>query len=271
MNTIELAFAVRDEARDILIAQLSAAGCSGFQETDELLLCYVGEDDSAIEVVLDVAQASGYDFRRSVMPAQNWNATWEAGFAPVVVPGFCTVRAPFHSPAHDTPYEIVMMPKMAFGTGHHATTRLMMQAMQGTMWEGQRVLDFGTGTGILAILAMKLGAAMVHAIDIDEWSIANAREHFEANGSSAVRLSQGSIDDCMTGEQFDVILANINRNVLLESMAAMHRSLRAGGILLLSGILEADQKIIFGAATDVGFRLCESFNDAGWMCLKFTA
>lgn len=271
MNTIELVFKVQGAARDILIAQLSEAGCSGFEETDTTLYAYIPDDNETTARVMAAASDAGLPFSQKVIPAQNWNAVWEASFDPVVVPGFCTVRAPFHAAENDTPHEIVIMPKMSFGTGHHATTRLMMQAMQDIDFRNAQVLDYGAGTGILAILAEKLGAASVLAIDIDEWSVSNAKENVAANNAACVKVAHAGIMDLPAGSSFDVVLANINRNVLLESMAALYAGLRPGGTLLLSGILRPDETIISESATSAGFRLCESFNESEWMCLKFTA
>jgi ribosomal protein L11 methyltransferase len=269
MNTIQLVFEAQGQEREILLAQLSEAGCSGFEETDTCLLAYVPEDDAA--AVLEIARAANCPVRQSLVVEQNWNAAWEASFDPVVVPGFCRVRAPFHAPAHDLNYEIVIMPKMSFGTGHHATTRLMIQGMRELPFGGAEVLDFGTGTGILAVLATKLGAEHVVAIDTDEWSVRNAQENIAANDAGNVRVLQGSIEQLETGKVFDVVLANINRNVLLQSMPVLRARLKSDGVLLLSGILESDEQQVSAAAQQSGFILCESFNENGWICLKFTA
>lgn len=270
MNSVEFSIAVEGPERDVLIAKLAEAGCEGFEELERYLNAYAPESNEIIERVESIIREHGLISSHRIIESQNWNAIWEASFDAVIVPGFCTVRAPFHLPA-DTPLEIVILPKMAFGTGHHATTRLMMQAMRDIDFDGREVLDFGTGTGILAILARKLGATTVMAIDIDEWSVRNAIENVSSNGANSITVLQGDISVLQDNACFDVILANINRNVLLESMPALRKKTNPGGTLLLSGILQSDQTIISEAAASAGFTLSERFQEAEWTCFWFTA
>jgi ribosomal protein L11 methyltransferase len=213
----------------------------------------------------------GYAFTENRIQPQNWNAAWEAGFSPVIVPGFCTVRADFHEPVNDTPYEIVITPKMSFGTGHHATTRLMMAAMRGMDFNAKRVLDFGTGTGILAILASKLGAREITAIDNDEWSVENSLENVAANGAQNISVLNGSLEITEGVPPFTIILANINRHILLQYLQQMKAIIVDGGELLLSGILQEDEQIITQAALNVGFRRAAISTEGDWIALKFTA
>ncbi len=270
MNLVEFSIAVEGPERDVLIAKLAEAGCEGFEELECCLNAYAPELYAIIERAESIIREHGLISSHRIIESQNWNAIWEASFDAVIVPGFCTIRAPFHLPA-DTPLEIVILPKMAFGTGHHATTRLMMQAMRDIDFDGREVLDFGTGTGILAILAQKLGAKTVMAIDIDEWSVRNAIENVSSNGANGITVLQGDISVLQDNSCFDVILANINRNVLLESMLALRKITHPGGTLLLSGILQSDQTIITEAAVSAGFTLSESFQEAEWICFWFTA
>src|ERR1043165_6022106 len=158
MNTIELVFNIQGGDREILLAQLSDIGCDAFEEVEQELRAYVREDLYEANKVREIAARMGYSFEEQIVKPQNWNALWEEAFEPVVVPGFCTVRASFHPAATDTTYEVIITPKMSFGTGHHATTKLMIAAMRDIDFRGKLVLDFGTGTGILAVLASKLGA-----------------------------------------------------------------------------------------------------------------
>jgi ribosomal protein L11 methyltransferase len=153
----------------MLIALLSEETFEGFEETQDTLVAIIAEPEYQAEAIKTLADAQNVSFSVQRIQQQNWNAQWESDFQPVIVPGFCTVRASFHPPATDTPYEIIITPKMSFGTGHHATTQLMMAQMQNLDIAGKKIFDFGTGTGILAILSKKLGAADVVAIDNDEW------------------------------------------------------------------------------------------------------
>jgi ribosomal protein L11 methyltransferase len=213
-----------------------------------------------------LAAGMGHSFTATRIRQQNWNAQWEAGFEPVTVPGFCTVRAHFHAPAKGVPYEIVITPKMSFGTGHHATTRLMMMQMQHLNLAGKEVLDFGTGTGILAILAEQLGARRVLAIDNDEWSVENTTENLERNNCSRTEIVQGSLE--VIGDQtFDVVLANINRHILLHYMQQLFACTRAGGQLLMSGLLLADRQVATDAALEAGFREAGFAEQGGWITL----
>lgn len=271
MEYIQLSFPVTGILREILIAQLSEAGCEGFEETDELLIASIPLVNFQEEMIRAIASDNGVEFTKELVEQQNWNAIWEAGFEPVVVPGFCTVRADFHPPARNTPYEIIITPKMSFGTGHHATTRLMMAAMKELELDGKRVLDFGTGTGILAILASKLGAAEIIALDNDEWSVENAKENAQANAANNIQVLQGAFEAIVESAPFDVILANINRHVLLDYMSQMHSTMNNGGVLLLSGILKEDEAIIVQVARDAGLNKVLTNSEGDWIALKFTA
>lgn len=271
MEYIQLSFPVTGTQREVLIAELSEMGCDAFEETDELLIASIPANKYEEEGVAALATRHSLSYRTEVVPQQNWNAVWEAGFEPVVIPGFCTVRASFHPPARDTAHEIVITPKMSFGTGHHATTRLMMTAMRGIDFKQKQVFDFGTGTGILAILAQQLGAGSVLAIDNDEWSVENARENVTNNGAPAIGVHLGSLEQAASHAPFDIILANINRHILLEYMPSMKSLLQEGGILLLSGILRNDETIIREAAETVGFNYEYSSAEGEWAAIQFTA
>ena len=198
---------------------------------------------------------------------KNWNEEWEKSFRPVVIEGFCAVRADFHDPITDVQYELVITPKMSFGTGHHATTFMLLQAMRSVPFRGKRVLDFGTGTGVLAILAERLGAGQVLAIDHDDWSIANARENIAGNGCSHTIVEKR---DELTGlpGPFDIILANINKHVILEQMSAMEQQLERGGVILLSGLLRNDLEDIENEAAKNNLSISDWVTKDGWIALK---
>jgi ribosomal protein L11 methyltransferase len=255
------------ELNEILIALLSATGVEGFEETDNALKGFLPASDLDEELVAETLAPYQLSYTINDIKKTNWNKEWEENFEPVVVEGFCTIRADFHNLKVETPYEIVIMPKMSFGTGHHATTQLMMQMMQHIKFEGKNVLDFGTGTGILAILAKMLHAGEVLAIDNDEWSTENAKENVTKNNQSDITIKQGSLE--LVSRQFDIVLANINRNVLLSYMQQLADIINIGGLILMSGILQQDKELIVEAAQNVGFRLKDSQTEKNWVALKF--
>ena len=239
MNHIQISIEANAEQQEILISELSELDATGFEQTDTNLLAYFEEDNFKSYDINELLK--NYLFYLTTLPKQNWNALWESNFEPVVVDDFCAVRADFHQPIKKVQHEIIITPKMSFGTGHHATTYMMMQQMKDIDFINKKVFDFGTGTGILAILAKKLGAASVTAIDVDEWSIKNAEENFLKNKVEGIRLYESSL---LPQEQFDIVLANINKNVLIQHEAAMVNLLSPNGILLMSGLLKEDEEII---------------------------
>lgn len=270
VNYLQLRFEVSaTPTREMLLAQLSAAGFTAFEEGDNYLVAGIGEADFKADATAAIANQAGIRYTVETLPETNWNAMWEASFEPVIVAGFCAIRAGFHPPMEDLPYEVVITPKMSFGTGHHATTRLMMEAMRGIDFSGRRVLDFGTGTAILAILARKLGADTVLAIDNDSWSVENAAENVAANNAHDVQVVQGSLE-AATGVRFGIILANINRHILLQYMASFPTLMEPGGVLLLSGILTEDRYVVQEAASEAGLRFTGVFTEAGWLAIFFS-
>ncbi|RYD96899.1 MAG: 50S ribosomal protein L11 methyltransferase [Sphingobacteriales bacterium] len=209
----------------------------------------------------------GFTFETEVIGERNWNAEWEKNFPPVVVNDFVAVRAHFHEPIPGVRHELLITPKMSFGTGHHATTWQMMQAMESLDFNGKRVFDFGTGTGVLAILAEKLGASRVLAIDNDVWSLENAQENCERNGCTHVEVALSS--ELPEGETFDIVLANINRNVLLQYVDYLKKAVVPGGYLLLSGLLTEDRAIIEEAYGKAGFEARRYSEKTNWISLGF--
>lgn len=270
MKYLKLSFDTADATeREILVAMLAEAGFESFEEEGNLLHAYIDEagyDDNTAEVVTHVYQGA---IIRETIEQQNWNAAWEEGFHPVTVEGFCTIRAGFHQPDNSVPYEIIITPKMSFGTGHHATTRLMIQQMRDMDLVDKDVLDFGTGTGVLAILAKKLGAKCVTAIDNDEWSYENTLENAAANNSGEIEVLRGSLE-VVTGRKYDVILANINRHILMQYMQEMSDLLRPGGMLVMSGILEQDETIVTTEAGKAGFSIQYVTHEDKWSCISAT-
>lgn len=256
------------EKREILIALLADAGFSGFEEESAELRAFLAEKDYEPDALLEIAGRLDCAFTATQIESRNWNAIWESGFQPVIVDDFVTIRAGFHPPATGVKHEIIITPKMSFGTGHHATTYLMISMMQHQEFAGKKVFDFGTGTGVLAILAEKLGAAEVLAIDNDEWSITNAKENIEMNQSKLIRIEQA--DSAAPADKSDIILANINKNVILENLVLLKQELKPSGRLLISGLLNTDETDILEAAAAVGLQFLDISEKNNWICLLFT-
>lgn len=265
MNHVQISIAANEPQQEELIAYLNDLGATGFEQTDTHLLVYFPEDNFQSYEVHGLLKK--FEHNITTVPQQNWNAVWEQNFEPVVVGNFCAVRAHFHQPIQDVQHEIVITPKMSFGTGHHATTYMMMEQMQDIDFINKTVFDFGTGTGILAILAEKLGAVSVAAIDNDEWSLENIKENIEKNGCTAIEASLSSrlpID-----KTFDVVLANINRNVLLKYVDQLHIITKQDGYLLVSGLLYSDKEEIVNAFQKQGMVLKKEAERNNWLALLF--
>ena len=234
--------------RDILIADLSDYAYDSFENTDNGLKAYIPSDkfDEMELRRLHVLQSEEAKITYTVeqLPEKNWNEVWESNFEPISVEDKCLIRAPFHiSQPQKYKQEIVIMPQMSFGTGHHQTTFLMIKEMFELDLNGKRVLDMGCGTGVLAILAEKLGSKEIYAVDIDEWSYRNTKENIKLNDCEKIEVDHGVVD-LIKGKKFDLILANINRNVLLEDLPEYSNCLDKGGDLFLSGFFEADIEIL---------------------------
>lgn len=242
MNHIQITIEATEEEQEILISELSELNAIGFEQTDTHLLAYFNEENFKNYDINNILKNN--IFHQANLPEQNWNTLWESTFHPVILDDFCAIRAYFHQPIKNVRFEIIITPKMSFGTGHHATTYMMMEQMRNISFSQKTVFDFGTGTGILSILAKKLGAASITAIDNDEWSIKNAEENFIRNKVHGTNLKQSSL---VSGDMFDIILANINKNVLLQFAPSLVNILSTNGILLMSGLLVEDEESIVEA------------------------
>jgi ribosomal protein L11 methyltransferase len=262
MNHIQVSIEANAEQQEILISELSELDATGFEQTDTHLLAYFEEGDFKSYDVNELLK--NYLFHLTTLPKQNWNALWESNFEPVVVDDFCAIRADFHQPIKNIQHEIIITPKMSFGTGHHATTYMMIQQMREIDFTNKKVFDFGTGTGILAILARQLGAFSVTAIDVDEWSIKNAEENFIKNNVDGIVLYQSS---SLPEESFDIILANINRNVLIQYASTLVNLLSLNGILLMSGLLKEDEEVIVEVFNKL--KMIKSREKQNWLSLLF--
>lgn len=253
--------------QEVLIALLGEMGYEGFEQEEALLHAFIPEAAFDEAVVRELLEAHGLTYSLQHIAERNWNAEWEANFQPVIVDGFCAIRAHFHPPVPEVEYELVITPKMSFGTGHHATTYMMLQAMRSVDLRGKRVLDFGTGTGVLAILAERLGAGSVLAIDNDDWSIGNARENVAENGCRRIEvLKKDRVADL--GLFFDVILANINKHVIVSQLEALTQHLTQDGVIVLSGLLTDDAEEIENEAAKNNLSVSGRMTKGSWICLK---
>lgn len=257
-----------EETREVLMALLADAGYDGFEETEKELLAYISSQEFNADELKGCVAALDISYDTEVVPAQNWNALWESNFQPVIVEDLCTIRAHFHDIEVKTPFDIVITPKMSFGTGHHATTQLMMLQMRHMEMTGRSVLDFGTGTGVLAILAEMMGAQKILAIDNDEWSVENAAENIVRNHCEKIIIEKGSLENVVL-DKFDIILANINRHILLEQMPILYKKVKKEGCLLMSGLLAEDKDIIMEAATKAGFYFLKQTEQNNWISMLF--
>ena len=268
MDYVELNVRVTDpELAEILTAELAELPYESFQTEGEVLKAYILRERLAdcMQQTDDLLARYGIADRRYIaIESQNWNALWEQNFTPVDVDGRILIRAPFHAPQQGYELEVVVMPRMAFGSGHHATTCLVASALCDLPLEGKRGLDMGCGTGVLAIIAAKRGAATVDAVDIDEWAEANCRENAAANGLAERIVPMLGDAGRIAGRKYDFIAANINRNILTMDMPAYAEALDTGGDLLMSGFLEEDVPVIEARARACGLDPIEVRMRDGW-------
>lgn len=226
---------------EILMAELSENDFYAFEQNDNSLSAYINEGDF-VEERLKFILPQNKTYAYSVIPGKNWNAEWESELQPVIINDFVGIRASFHETIKGVIHEIIITPKMSFGTGHHDTTFLMVEQMGKTRFSNKSVLDFGTGTGILAILAEKLGADAITAIDCDEWSIQNALENIAANQCKSIEIQKR--DNIEGLSSVNIILANINLRILTDNAKNLSGVLQPGSLLIMSGFLVNDEEII---------------------------
>lgn len=229
---------------EILMAEIAEAGFDSFMETDKGFEAYVELEKynkEQVQLIKDKYSAqTPVVFYQDRIQKQNWNEEWEKSYHPIIVDNRCLIRADFHNIKEKYSYEIIITPKMSFGTGHHQTTYLMVKNQMDMNHKGKRVMDAGCGTAILSIMASKLGASSVEAFDIDEWSVVNGSENIEVNQCTNIKLRQGKLSELSIQGMFDIILANINKNILLEEIKQYQTFLNKDGLLLLSGFYTAD-------------------------------
>ncbi len=256
--------------KDIVMAYLSQLPFEAFEEEDESIKAYAPEKNDVEQLtngLKKIQRDFPFEFALENLPAKNWNAVWESNFDPIQVGDFCYIRAPFHGANPDVQLNIIINPKMAFGTGHHATTYMMVAMMEHQSVAGQKVLDYGCGTGILAIVAKKLGAQSVEAFDIDNWAIENTIENAALNQVEDLEVRQSNLEEWTPGA-YDLILANINRNVILSSLSTLYAKLNKGGELLISGILHEDNDLVKQEAELNGFQHLQSLLKEEWTAMK---
>lgn len=270
MNHIKVEIVVADiHLQEILIARLAEIGYDGFEEGEHSLAAYIEEgemDQQRLDLIMNEYSLT---YSLSTIEKQNWNALWESNFDPVRVDDFVGVRANFHAPFEGVKHEIIITPKMSFGTGHHATTYSVMQLMQSLDFQGKSVFDFGTGTGILAILAEKLGAVDLLAVDNDQWCVENASENISINQCNKIDIQLVSTAD--VDRQFDIVIANINKNIILDNMAALGKAVVSGGQILLSGLLIEDETDILTACATLGWKHLKTVQRGAWIAIWLKA
>ena len=258
-------------AVEILTAELGFAGFESFVETETGVTAYIQKENWNSEILADIQVLKSEEFKITYtfneIEQTNWNAEWESNFNPIVVDDICAVRAPFHD-IPDTEFDIIIEPKMSFGTGHHETTHMMIQHILKNDFEGKLVLDMGCGTGVLAILTEKRGAKTVDAIDIDNWCYLNSLENVGRNNCQNISVYEGDAS-LLKDKKYDVIIANINRNILLADMKTYINCLNDNGILLLSGFYQSDIPSIENECVKYGLKLDETIERNNWVSLKF--
>jgi len=261
-------------ARELLMQALGDAGFESFVENDDNIEAYIPSPSYSPELLMTEAFQNNplfnFQFDTEVIADQNWNEVWEQNyFEPLMIEGQCLVRAPFHQEYPSAVFEIIINPRMAFGTGNHETTHLMVKAMLEMELKEHEVLDMGCGSGILSILASLKGAKNITAIDIDEWSTNNTLENAAINNINNILVSLGDAN-LLKEQLFDTILANIQRNILLQDMPAYVKVLKPGGMLVMSGFYAADLPIITERATELGLELSDSYERSDWCAARFT-
>jgi ribosomal protein L11 methyltransferase len=256
----------------ILIAFLGEAGFDSFQEMEDGLLAFAGaaEHDRWIGELEKLRGQFEFVYTWEPLEDKNWNEEWERQFSPIQIGERLYIRADFHAPNPAVEQELIITPKMAFGTGHHATTYMMCELIFEQNPVGKRVFDYGSGTGVLAILAKRLGAVEADAVDIESWSAENTQENAARNGVALDKIIHGELKDVPEGPPYDLILANINRNVILTTAEALYQRLAPGGTVLFSGILATDEQLLVSRLTSLGLQHQETRKREDWRAFVFT-
>lgn len=261
----------REPGTEILIAELGYAGFESFVENQAGVIAYIQKPEWHEDILNDIYILKNDEFTITFTSEEieqvNWNKEWEKNFQPIEVDGKCAVRAPFHEKT-DVAYDIVIEPKMSFGTGHHETTHMMIQHILKLDLENKSVLDMGCGTGILAILAEMRGAKLLDAIDIDNWCYLNTVENIERNNCHNITAYEGEAS-LLDGKKYDIIIANINRNILLKDIGTYASCLNDNGTLLLSGFYVEDIPLISDECEKHKLKFVENIERNNWVAVKY--
>jgi ribosomal protein L11 methyltransferase len=264
----EVVFDVPPEGQELALALLYDLPFTMFEERIDGLAGYMDVRDWTPDTEAElrsIPYANWKTFTLRDLADENWNLQWESNFEPVILRPFCAIRATFHPPVDGVAHELIIQPEMAFGTGHHATTKLMLLGMQTLNLADRRVLDFGAGTAILGMMAARLGADRVDAVEIEIPACESARQNVARNGLDAiVRIVQGD-SHAIPGPAYDMVLANINRNVLMDEMATLDKFMQPGALAGLSGFLQADGELIQQTCENLGWKLCSQQTEADWL------
>lgn len=261
-----------DTLKDMFMELLGNIGFDSFMDTDEGFEAYCQEsslDEKELDEILQMEQFVNVKFlKKELIPDQDWNATWEASYDPVIINNLCRIRAPFHRVEDSYKYDLIIEPKMSFGTAHHETTSQIIELMLQSDFSGLDVLDMGSGTGVLAILAKKLGSATTVAIDNDEWAYRNALDNINLNDENDIVVELGDANS-LNDRRFDVILANINRNILLRDMTEYVKCLVSDGKIFFSGFYEEDLALIKEEAERLGLKYLNHTTKNNWTAAVF--
>lgn len=272
MDYIEVKFTNPVELNEIILAFLSDSDYEMFEENEQGMNAYIQQEkyseSDLISLLSAIPNHEKINYEIAVIEGKNWNKEWESNFSPVDINDTVFIRAPFH-PANDHyKHEIIIEPKMSFGTGHHPTTTLMIQLMLENNFKNRSVLDMGCGSGILAILASQLGANTILAVDFDQWAYENTIENCERNNAKEIEVLKGNVN-AIIGKKFDFILANINRNILLSDTFQYASCLNEHGILMQSGFLIEDEKLLIENANNFGLNHITSVHKEKWSAMTF--
>lgn len=270
---IEYTFTItpKEPASEILVAELGAVGFESFVETETGLTAYIQKDDYNVSILEDIyilkSDEFSISYKEKEVAQTNWNAEWEKNFTPIQVNDLVSIRAPFHENPN-LEYDIIIEPKMSFGTGHHETTHMMIQHLLALDLKDKKTLDMGCGTGILAIFAEMKGANPIDAIDIDNWCYENSIENVNRNNCTNISVYEGD-SSLLKNKKYDVIIANINRNILLNDMEIYTSCLHKNGILLLSGFYKEDISTIDAEVSKFNLNLEKTIERNNWVALKY--
>lgn len=265
---IEYTIQADEVHQEMMVALLDHQGYEGFIQEEHELLVYIDVDLKDEDQLKEILQQCGLPgtFQSKVIAPRNWNEEWESGFSPVAIDQKVYIRASFHEPQPDYTYDILVQPKMSFGTGHHDTTASVMKLMLDLDFKNKRVFDYGCGTAILSVLASKLGAGFIFCNDIDDWIEENVIENLALNGVNNVTYGMGDIS-LVAGKTFDIILANINRNVLLDSFSHLDMALLPGGTIVISGFYAEDVTALKAAMPANWTTSQQVTSERGWTAL----